>query len=53
MPRTTFISRMTVKAGREQDFVRSVDLAAIPDEIASVSASAQVAALHRVDKAAP
>jgi L-ascorbate metabolism protein UlaG (beta-lactamase superfamily) len=38
--------------GRAQDFVRRVDLAGLPDEIASVSADAHVAALRRVDEPA-
>ncbi|MFN8112792.1 MAG: MBL fold metallo-hydrolase [Solirubrobacterales bacterium] len=38
--------------GREQDFVRRVDLAGVPDEIARVSAAARVAALPRVDERA-
>jgi L-ascorbate metabolism protein UlaG (beta-lactamase superfamily) len=36
--------------GRRTDFVRSVDLAAVPDEIARVSGDARVAALPRVDQ---
>jgi L-ascorbate metabolism protein UlaG (beta-lactamase superfamily) len=35
--------------GRPQDFVRRVDLAEVPDEVARVAGSAQVAALPRVD----
>lgn len=36
--------------GRPQRFVRKVNLAAVPDEIAAVSSSARVAALGRVDE---
>lgn len=35
--------------GRTQDYVRGVDLAAVPDEIRSVSSAAKVGALRRVD----
>jgi L-ascorbate metabolism protein UlaG (beta-lactamase superfamily) len=35
--------------GRPQDFVRSVDLGAVPEEIRSVARDAQVAALRRID----
>jgi L-ascorbate metabolism protein UlaG (beta-lactamase superfamily) len=35
--------------GREQDFVRRVDLADVPDEVHRVAGSARVAALPRVD----
>jgi L-ascorbate metabolism protein UlaG (beta-lactamase superfamily) len=35
--------------GREQDFVRRVDLAAVPDEIGEVTTDARVAALPRID----
>ena len=37
--------------GRPQDFVRRVNLAAVPDEVAAASSAAQVAALPRVDGA--
>jgi L-ascorbate metabolism protein UlaG (beta-lactamase superfamily) len=35
--------------GRQQDFVRGVGLAQVPDEVARVADSAQVAALPRID----
>jgi L-ascorbate metabolism protein UlaG (beta-lactamase superfamily) len=35
--------------GRRQDFVRRVDLAAVPDEIGEVTTDARVAALPRID----
>jgi L-ascorbate metabolism protein UlaG (beta-lactamase superfamily) len=35
--------------GREQDFVRRVELAAVPDEIGEVTTAARVAALPRID----
>ena len=37
--------------GRPQDFVRRVDLAAVPGEVAAASGNARVAALPRVDSA--
>ena len=37
--------------GRPQDFVRRVDLAAVPGEVAAASGDARVAALPRVDSA--
>jgi L-ascorbate metabolism protein UlaG (beta-lactamase superfamily) len=39
--------------GRPQDFVRRVNLAALPDEVASASRDARLAALARIDGAAP
>jgi L-ascorbate metabolism protein UlaG (beta-lactamase superfamily) len=38
--------------GRPQDFVRRVNLAAVPDEVAAASRDTRIAALTRVDHSA-
>jgi L-ascorbate metabolism protein UlaG (beta-lactamase superfamily) len=39
--------------GTEQTFLRGANLGAVPDEVAAVAGDAEVAALRRVDEAAP
>ena len=39
--------------GRPQDFVRRVDLAAVPGEVAAAARDTRVAALPRVDEPDP
>ncbi|HEX8204802.1 MAG TPA: MBL fold metallo-hydrolase [Solirubrobacteraceae bacterium] len=39
--------------GRPQDFVRKVDLASVPEEVAAAGSDVRVAALPRVDEAQP
>jgi L-ascorbate metabolism protein UlaG (beta-lactamase superfamily) len=39
--------------GREQDFVRQVDFAALPDEVSAASSDARLAALPRIDASSP